>query len=121
MLITVDFSSNRLHVLCPSFMMPYFSLGLYFYFVAFLFFTGWLGVYFFRKQLLYSLLRLEFLVLSLFMVYLRVVSCVSASVSFVFCLLVLGACEATLGLSLLVSLVRLMGRDILGKFYFVKC
>ena len=98
-----------------------FSLSLYFCVMVFLFFVGWLSVYFFRKQFLYRLLSLEFLVLSLFMLYLRLVSCVRGSVSFVFYLLVLGACEATLGLSLLVSLVRLTGRDMLGKFFFVKC
>lgn len=117
----VDFESSGCALLCSSCMTAYFSLRWYFSFVAFLFSVGWLRTYFFRKQLLYSLLRLEFLVLSLFILYLGVVSCVSGSTSFIFYLLVLGACEATLGLSLLVSLVRLLGRDMLGKFHFVKC
>ena len=110
-----------MRVFCSSWMFSFFSLRWYFYFVAFLFFTGWISTYFFRKQFLYSLLSLEFLVLSTFMLYLGVVRCVRSYISFVFYLLVLGACEATLGLSLLVSLVRLLGRDMLGKFSFVKC
>lgn len=70
---------------------------------------------------MFSLVSLEFLVLSLFLGCLGVFSSLGVSLSMSLYLLVLGACEATLGLCILVGLVRLLGSDTLGKLSFIKC
>lgn len=93
----------------------------FFFLVGVVFGGGWLRTYFFRKQLLLSLLSLEFLVLSLFLGFVFVLRAVGVEVSVGFYLLVLGACEATLGLCLLVGFVRLLGRDMLRKVRLIKC
>lgn len=67
------------------------------------------------------LLRLELIVLSLFLGFVVYLIGLDAPVTFTLYLLVLGACEATLGLCLLVRLVRLVGRDMLRKVRFIKC
>lgn len=82
---------------------------------------GWVRAYFFRKQFLLRLLSLEFLVLSLFLGFVGVLRRMGVSVSVTFYLLVLGACEATLGLCLLVGFVRLLGRDMLRQVRLIKC
>lgn len=89
--------------------------------VYLVFFFGWLGAFYFRKQFLIVLLRLEFVVLGLFLSFIFFLSLVGKSVSLSFFLLILGACEASLGLSLLVSMVRLNGRDMLRSLSVIKC
>jgi NADH:ubiquinone oxidoreductase subunit K len=89
--------------------------------VCFVFLSGWVSTYLFRKQFLLSLLSLEFMVLSLFLGFIGTLRVLGKSVSVTIYLLVLGACEATLGLCLLVSFVRLVGSDMLRKVGLVKC
>lgn len=86
-----------------------------------LFFFGWVSAFYFRKQFLMSLLSLELIVLSLFLGLLFIFGLFLKPVSFAFYLLVLGACEASLGLRLLVNIVRLGGNDMLSLFKRVKC
>jgi len=98
--------------------------GVYFSFylvVCFVFICGWFSTFYFRKQFLLSLLSLELVTLSLFLLVVLVFGSVGKSISVSFYLLVLGACEARLGLSLLVSMVRLRGRDMLRLFRVIKC
>lgn len=59
------------------------------------------------------LLRLEFIVLGLFLRFVSVIGRLDKRVSFTFYLLILGACEARVGLCLLVVLTRYIGRDTL--------
>lgn len=119
-----DFESAGANVWHP-FMLVEFVFGSYylslFSLVCLVFSRGWVRTYFFRKQFLLSLLRLEFLVLSLFLGFVGLVGSIGGFVSITFYLLVMGACEATLGLSLLVGFVRLLGSDILSKVRLVKC
>ena len=68
-----------------------------------------------------SLLSLEFLVLSIFLGFVCFLSRAGGYVSFSFYLLVLGACEAALGLCLLVRFVRIMGNDMLRNVKLIKC
>lgn len=67
------------------------------------------------------LLRLELLVLSIFLGLVRLIIVTSNPIAFSFYLLVLGACEATLGLCLLVTFVRTLGNDVLSNMEVVKC
>lgn len=99
-----------------------FSFFLTFWLLVFVIFLGgWVRVYFFRNQLLLRLLRLEFLVLSLFLGFVGFLGCLGGFLCVTFYFLVLGACEATLGLCLLVSFVRLFGNDMFRRVSLVKC
>lgn len=119
--------SNQKELFVWHFSMSFFnSFGLIgffspFFVVYFLFFFGWVRAFYFRKQFLISLLSLELVVLSLFLGMLFIFGLFLKPVSFAFYLLVLGACEARLGLSLLVNIVRLGGNDMLSLFKVVKC
>lgn len=121
---TIDFES--VGVLCEhSFMFVNLFFGRYYItyrlIVCFVFLSGWVSVYLFRKQLLLSLLSLEFMILALFLGFVCFLSILGKSVSVTIYLLVLGACEATLGLCLLVRFVRLVGSDMLRKVSLIKC
>lgn len=98
---------------------PYYISFFLVFFVVFG--CGWFSAYYFRKQLLLRLLSLEVVLLGLFLFFVLVFTCIDKPVSFTFYLLVLGACEARLGLSLLVVLVRVVGNDVLRLFGFSKC
>jgi len=86
-----------------------------------LFVGGWVRTYFFRKQLLLCLISLEFLVLGLFLGFIVMISIFDRSVPITLYLLVIGACEAALGLCMLVNLVRLVGNDMLREIQLIKC
>lgn len=82
---------------------------------------GFVSVYYFRKQLLVSLLSLEFMVLGLFIGVIFVLGRLGKPFSISFYLLVLGACEASLGLRLMVRMVRFRGGDMLSFLRLIKC
>lgn len=84
-------------------------------------FFGLLSAFYFRKQLLISLLRLEFIVLGIFIGVIFLLGCLGKPFSIAFYLLVLGACEASLGLSLMVRMVRFSGGDMLNFLSLIKC
>nr|ARI50065.1 NADH dehydrogenase subunit 4L [Margarites vorticiferus] len=73
------------------------------------------------KHLLSVLLSLEAMTLSLFILLI----CVSAGFNFegqmCLILLTMGACEASLGLAILVSLIRTHGNDYVFNFNSQKC
>nr|YP_005089256.1 NADH dehydrogenase subunit 4L [Flustra foliacea]AEX16061.1 NADH dehydrogenase subunit 4L [Flustra foliacea] len=79
-----------------------------------------LSVFYFRKQLLVVLLSMEFVLLSLFVLVVLVYSSFGQSVSTSFYILILGACEASLGLSLLVVMTRIKGMDMLSLLSLMK-
>lgn len=81
-----------------------------------IFFSGLLVFCIKRKHLLVILLRLEFIILSLYFnlfLYLR-----RLNYEFYFCIIfiVIRVCEGALGLSILVSLIRTHGNDYFQTF-----
>lgn len=116
-----DFESNGVFI-NTSLMFFYSGAYLSFFMLVFLcFICGWFRTYYFRKQFLLSLLSLELVSLRLFLLVVFLLGMYGKSISVAFYLLVLAACEASLGLRLLVNIVRLSGRDMLSLFRVVKC
>lgn len=66
-----------------------------------------------RKKILIYLMRLEFLILYLFLRLILHLIYISHPLSFRIYILVIGACEARLGLRLLINISRFKGNDIL--------
>ena len=97
-------------------------LTLIYIFIYILFyFTGLIIFCYKRKHLLMVLLRLEYIVLLIFII-----------LSFFFCLiqfnlyisiiyLVFSVCEGALGLGILVSIVRFYGNDYFQSFVVLRC
>nr|QBC73161.1 NADH dehydrogenase subunit 4L [Calliotropis micraulax] len=96
--------------------------------VSFLYVFSSLGVFtsivtlcFQYKHLLNALLSLEAMMLNLFVL----LFCVSSGFSFeghmCLVLITIGACEASLGLAVLVSLIRTHGNDYVNSFSTHKC
>ena len=74
-----------------------------------------------RKHLLIILLRLEFVVLVLyFCIYFYLCSFIY-SLFFVLCFLVFSVCECSLGLSILVSMIRSRGNDYFQSYSVLQC
>nr|YP_009755019.1 NADH dehydrogenase subunit 4L [Lepidozona coreanica]QIP53385.1 NADH dehydrogenase subunit 4l [Lepidozona coreanica] len=74
-----------------------------------------------RKHLLNSLLSLEMVLLSVFLIMVSMANEWSNEGLMVFILLTLAACEASLGLSLLVILIRSHGNDYVMSLSTHKC
>jgi len=74
-----------------------------------------------RKHLLSTLLSLEGLILSLFILFYFISSSFISIRNFTLLFLTLTACEGALGLSLLVSLVRTHGGDHFNSLNFLQC
>nr|UPL66007.1 NADH dehydrogenase subunit 4L [Embiophila sp.] len=72
-----------------------------------------------RKHLLLTLLSIEYLVLSLFMLFYMVMFVSGVGGFMIFLFLTFSVCEGVLGLSILVSLIRLHGNDTLKSISFV--
>nr|YP_009378329.1 NADH dehydrogenase subunit 4L [Petrasma pervernicosa]ARH10761.1 NADH dehydrogenase subunit 4L [Petrasma pervernicosa] len=72
------------------------------------------------KHLLSMLLSLEAMMLSLFILMCGS-SIISLETFFVLVLITLGACEASLGLAILVALIRTHGNDYVFNFNSLKC
>ena len=86
-----------------------------------LFYLGLVRAFYFRKQFLIRLLRIEFIMLILFIRTILRIRIFGKPTSSAFYLLIIGACEASLGLRLLVGLIRLGGGDILSLKTGIKC
>lgn len=74
-----------------------------------------------RKHLLCTLLRLEFIVLILFLLLLIYLNILNYEVYFRIFFLSFCVCEGVLGLSILVSIVRTHGNDYFQSFSFLQC
>nr|YP_009002513.1 NADH dehydrogenase subunit 4L [Engaeus lyelli]CDL72552.1 NADH dehydrogenase subunit 4L [Engaeus lyelli] len=74
-----------------------------------------------HKHLLSVLLGLEFLMLSIFGMLSLEATSVGQEAYFVMFFLIMAACEGTLGLSLLVSVVRSYGNDYYSSFGVLSC
>nr|URX53055.1 NADH dehydrogenase subunit 4L [Glyptotermes sp. 10 AB-2022a] len=93
-------------------------MRLYFFFIFFC------GVWVFcsnRKHLLITLLSLEFLVLVLFLVLYFYLGLYNYELYFVMFFLVLSVCEGSLGLSILVSMIRSFGNDYFQSYSVLQC
>lgn len=71
-----------------------------------------------RKKVLICLLRLEFILLNLFFIIILTLRYIRQPLSHSIFILVLGACEARLGLRLVINITRFKGNDMLTKKYF---
>jgi NADH-ubiquinone oxidoreductase chain 4L len=74
-----------------------------------------------RRHLLVTLLRLEFIVLVLYFSVYFYLSGFSYSLFFVVYFLVFSVCEGSLGLSILVSMVRSHGNDYFQSYSVLQC
>ena len=88
---------------------------------SFLFFCGIWVFSSNRKHLLATLLRLEFIVLVLFVVIYFYLCCYDYELYFVMLFLVFSVCEGALGLSILVSMIRGFGNDFFQSYGVLQC
>lgn len=68
-----------------------------------------------RKKVIICLLSLEFIVLNIFLAIVYTITVINQIMSYSIFILVLGACEARLGLRLIINITRFKGNDILSK------
>ena len=66
-----------------------------------------------RKKVIMCLLRLEFILLNRFFLLIIILYSTKQPISHSMFMLVLGACEARLGLRLLINITRFQGNDLL--------
>ena len=74
-----------------------------------------------HKHLLSVLLRLEAATINLFIMLFSTSNNILFSGETALILITLGACEASLGLSILVSIIRARGNDYVSRFSSQKC
>nr|YP_010586650.1 NADH dehydrogenase subunit 4L [Wormaldia unispina]UZZ44464.1 NADH dehydrogenase subunit 4L [Wormaldia unispina] len=74
-----------------------------------------------RKHLLLLLLSLEFIMLSLFMMLVMFMMNYINESYFLMFFMIFMVCEAVLGLSLMVSMVRIYGNDYFQSFNLLMC
>nr|YP_009499402.1 NADH dehydrogenase subunit 4L [Ganisa cyanogrisea]AWT58433.1 NADH dehydrogenase subunit 4L [Ganisa cyanogrisea] len=72
-----------------------------------------------HKHLLIVLLSLEFIVLSLFFIMMVYLSFINYDLYMLMVFLVFSVCEGSLGLSILVSMIRSHGNDYFQSFSFL--
>lgn len=89
--------------------------------VYYLFIIGVISFVLIRKHLLSTLLRLEFIVLSLFFILLLFLSRQNYEIYFRIFFLVFRVCEGALGISLIVSIIRTHGNDYFNSFSVLQC
>nr|YP_009711021.1 NADH dehydrogenase subunit 4L [Acosmetura nigrogeniculata]QGI24234.1 NADH dehydrogenase subunit 4L [Acosmetura nigrogeniculata] len=74
-----------------------------------------------RKHLLATLLSLEFVVLSLFLLLFMYLNMYTFELFFSMVFLTFSVCEGALGLSILVSMIRTHGNDFFQTFSILQC
>lgn len=94
---------------------------IYWGFPVFLFIRGVIIFVFNCKHLLIILLRLEFIVLSLFLFMLIYLNLYNYESFFRIIFLTFCVCEGALGLSILVSIIRTHGNDYFNTFSVLQC
>nr|AZL35850.1 NADH dehydrogenase subunit 4L [Ectemnonotum fruhstorferi] len=87
----------------------------------YMYLIGMLSLCLIRKHLLSFLLSLEFVILSLFMIFFFYLINFNYELYLVLIYLTLSVCEGILGLSVLVSLIRSHGNDYLNSFSLILC
>nr|YP_010981200.1 NADH dehydrogenase subunit 4L [Aplomya metallica]WOE90330.1 NADH dehydrogenase subunit 4L [Aplomya metallica] len=86
-----------------------------------LFFMGLFSFISNRKHLLSMLLSLEYIVLSLFLLLFIYLNMILFENFFSMMFLVFSVCEGTLGISILVSMIRTHGNDYFQSFNILQC
>jgi len=94
---------------------------IYWGFSIFLFLSGAIVFVFNCKHLLVILLRLEFIVLSLFIIIVIYLRLYNYEIFFSILYLTFCVCEGALGLSILVSIIRTHGNDYFNSFNILQC
>lgn len=89
--------------------------------ILYLFFIGVISFILIRKHLLSMLLRLEFIVLSLFFILIFFLSIFNFELYFRIMFLVFSVCEGALGVSIIVSIIRTHGNDYFNSFSILQC
>nr|YP_009630596.1 NADH dehydrogenase subunit 4L [Diamphipnoa annulata]QBR55103.1 NADH dehydrogenase subunit 4L [Diamphipnoa annulata] len=74
-----------------------------------------------RKHLLLTLLSLEFIVLSLFLLLFIYLNLLNFELFFSMVFLTFSVCEGALGISILVSMIRTHGNDYFQSFSVLQC
>ena len=74
-----------------------------------------------RKHLLGTLLSLEFIILSLYIIVFVYVLTLGYELYFIIIFLTMVVCEGALGLSILVSIIRTHGNDYFQRFNILQC
>nr|WKU84037.1 NADH dehydrogenase subunit 4L [Ocyptamus dimidiatus] len=74
-----------------------------------------------RKHLLSMLLSLEYIVLSLFYMLFIYLNMMNFENYFIIVFLTFSVCEGVLGLSILVSMIRMYGNDYFQSFNILQC
>nr|AIW06219.1 NADH dehydrogenase subunit 4L [Siphlonurus sp. MT-2014] len=74
-----------------------------------------------RKHLLATLLSLEFIVLSLYLLLFSYLMNLGCELYFTMVFLTFAVCEGALGLSVLVSMIRTHGNDYFQSFSVLQC
>nr|QVM79136.1 NADH dehydrogenase subunit 4L [Leptura annularis] len=92
---------------------------MYFYLLNIMFFTGLIVFSSKRKHLLLMLLSLEFLVLTMYLIFFIYISMLSNEYYFTMIFLTMSVCEGALGLSILVLMIRTHGNDYIFTFSFL--
>nr|YP_002456342.1 NADH dehydrogenase subunit 4L [Watersipora subtorquata]ABY55227.1 NADH dehydrogenase subunit 4L [Watersipora subtorquata] len=85
--------------------------------INFLLFISMMSFFIMRKKILMYLLSLEFILLNIFFMTIITFSMMNVTLSYSIFILVLGACEASLGLSMVINMTRFTGNDMLTKKY----
>jgi NADH-ubiquinone oxidoreductase chain 4L len=90
-------------------------------FLYLIFFCGTLSFIYSYKHLLNILLRLEFMVLRLFLILFFYLNLLNFELYFSMFFLTFSVCEGVLGLSILVSIIRSHGNDYFLNFSLLQC
>nr|QWY23076.1 NADH dehydrogenase subunit 4L [Melanostoma scalare]UXF58160.1 NADH dehydrogenase subunit 4L [Melanostoma orientale] len=88
------------------------------------FFLMMMGIFIFisnRKHLLSMLLSLEYIVLSLFYLLFIYLNMLNYESYFSMIFMTFAVCEGVLGLSILVSMIRMYGNDYFQSFNILQC
>lgn len=96
-------------------------LNLYFIFPISIFLFACIVFISNRKHLLITLLRLEYIVLRLFLYIFISLNINNIEIYFLIVFLVFSVCEGALGLSILVSIIRTHGNDYFQSFNTLLC
>lgn len=94
---------------------------IYWGFPIFLLISGVIVFVFNNKHLLVMLLRLEFIVLSLFCFIITYLNLYNYENFFRILFLTFCVCEGALGLSILISIIRTHGNDYFNSFSILQC
>ena len=90
-------------------------------FILYLFFCGISVFIIRRKHLLSTLLRLEFIVLALFLILFFYLNLFNYELYFSILFLTFRVCEGALGVSIIVSIIRTHGNDYFNSFSILQC